>query len=154
MNNGPGLLLGRWLSDPLGSDRYIVISTRRFCGSRTPSAVGTRGFSLPYQLVSIAAAGTPSRTRAALTVSARRLESARLYFCVPTRSVYPAIATFDLPLLNAAAAASTTLRPSAVSDDLSNSKKTMNTCFCGATTAGGGGGGATTGGAGGGVILK
>src|SRR6185437_3840998 len=84
---GPGLLPGRWPLDPLGSEYHIEISTRRFCGSRTPSAVGTRGFSLPCQLSSIAEAGTPSRTSAALTVSARRFESARLYCCVPARSV-------------------------------------------------------------------
>jgi len=50
----------------------------------------------------------------------------------------------DLPRLNAAAAPSTTFLPSGVSDDLSNSKKTMNTCFDGATAAGGGAGGAAT----------
>src|SRR6185437_2030462 len=44
----------------------------------------------------------------------------------------------DLPDLNAAAAASTTLRPSAVSDDLSNSKNTVKVCRCGATAEGGG----------------
>jgi hypothetical protein len=55
--------------------RWIWISTRRFCGSRTPSAVGTSGLDSPRPIVVIEVAGTPSRTSSAFTASARRTES-------------------------------------------------------------------------------
>jgi hypothetical protein len=40
-----------------------VISTRRFCGSRTPSAVSTSGLLLPNASVDIAPSGTPLPAR-------------------------------------------------------------------------------------------
>src|SRR5881394_1121661 len=57
---------------------WMTISTRRFCGSRTPSAVGTSGWLSPRPTTAIAVAGTPSRTRASLTALARRSDSAML----------------------------------------------------------------------------
>ena len=57
---------------------WRTISTRRFCGSRTPSAVGTSGWLSPLPTTEIAVAGTPSRTRASLTALARRSDSAML----------------------------------------------------------------------------
>ena len=57
---------------------WITISTRRFCGSRTPSAVLTRRPASPRPITVIAVAGTPSRTSASLTVFARRSDSAML----------------------------------------------------------------------------
>ena len=57
---------------------WMTISTRRFCGSRTLSPVGTsRPFS-PMPMTVIACAGTPSRTSASLTALARRSDSAML----------------------------------------------------------------------------
>ena len=55
-----------------------TISTRRFCGSRTPSPVCTRRPCSPRPTTLIACAGTPSRTRASLTALARRSDSAML----------------------------------------------------------------------------
>jgi hypothetical protein len=52
-----------------------TISTRRFCGSRTPSAVGTRWSFLPRPLTTMLCRGTPNRTRALATLFARRSES-------------------------------------------------------------------------------
>src|SRR5258708_3443139 len=61
--------------------------TRRLRGSRTPSGVGTAGSDLPCQASATALLATPSLASSARTASARRLESAMLYFCVPARSV-------------------------------------------------------------------
>src|SRR6185312_11257489 len=48
----------------LNRDAYgITISTRRFCGSRTPSGVGTRGCSLPNHFTSSTFFGTPCFSR-------------------------------------------------------------------------------------------
>ncbi len=52
-----------------------TISTRRFCGSRTPSGVGTRGSFMPRPATSISLRGTPRCSRAAATAFARRSES-------------------------------------------------------------------------------
>src|SRR5579862_1791525 len=49
-----------------------TISARRFCGSRTPSAVGTSRPFLPAPIVVISPPGTPSVTRPSLTAAARR----------------------------------------------------------------------------------
>ena len=61
-----------------GSSYWMTISTRRFCGSRTPSPVGTSSWLSPLPMTVIAWAGTPSRTRASLTALARRSDSAML----------------------------------------------------------------------------
>jgi hypothetical protein len=60
-----------------GGRRYYgnMISTRRFCGSRTPGAVGTRGSFMPRPVTTISLRGTPRRSRAAATALARRSES-------------------------------------------------------------------------------
>jgi NRAMP (natural resistance-associated macrophage protein)-like metal ion transporter len=55
-----------------------TISTRRFCGSRTPSPVCTSRPCSPRPITEIACAGTPSRTRASFTALARRSDSAML----------------------------------------------------------------------------
>ena len=52
-----------------------TISTRRFCGSRTPSGVGTRRSFLPRPLTTMSLRGTPRRSSAAATALARRSES-------------------------------------------------------------------------------
>ena len=57
---------------------WTTISTRRFCGSRTLSPVGTSSWLSPLPMTVIACAGTPSRTRASLTALARRSDSAML----------------------------------------------------------------------------
>jgi hypothetical protein len=57
---------------------WTTISTRRFCGSRTLSPVGTSSWVSPLPMTVIACAGTPSRTRASLTALARRSDSAML----------------------------------------------------------------------------
>jgi DNA ligase (NAD+) len=62
----------------LGSSYWMTISTRRFCGSRTLSPVGTSSWLSPLPMTVIAWAGTPSRTRASLTALARRSDSAML----------------------------------------------------------------------------
>ena len=59
-------------------DYLTVISTRRFCGSRTPSAVGTRGCSSPRASVVIDARGMPAEARRLATASARRRDSSTL----------------------------------------------------------------------------
>ena len=61
-----------------GSSYWMTISTRRFCGSRTLSPVGTSSWLSPLPMTVIAWAGTPSRTRASLTALARRSDSAML----------------------------------------------------------------------------
>ena len=73
------VLPGRFCERTVRSSSYwTTISTRRFCGSRTPSAVGTsRPFS-PTPMTVMAVAGTPSRTSASLTALARRSDSAML----------------------------------------------------------------------------
>ena len=64
---------------PVGPSAYwMTISTRRFCGSRTPSAVWTSRPCSPRPITAIACAGTPSRTRASFTAFARRSDSAML----------------------------------------------------------------------------
>jgi hypothetical protein len=70
----------RWAAFPCDDVQsyWMTISTRRFCGSRTPSAVGTRRPCSPRPITAIACAGTPSRTRASLTALARRSDSAML----------------------------------------------------------------------------
>src|SRR5579862_2748635 len=58
-----------------GASAYCsTISARRFCGSRTPSAVGTRSPFLPTPTVVISLAETPSVTSWVLTAAARRSE--------------------------------------------------------------------------------
>jgi len=52
-----------------------TISTRRFCGSRTPGAVGTRGSFMPRPVMAMSLRGTPSFSSAAATALARRSES-------------------------------------------------------------------------------
>jgi len=51
------------------------ISTRRFCGSRTPAAVGTRGSFMPRPVTAISLRATPRAARAVATAFARRSES-------------------------------------------------------------------------------
>ena len=70
--------LGRLFAIWIVVTYWITISTRRFCGSRTPSAVCTRRPCSPRPITAIAVAGTPSRTSASLTVFARRSDSAML----------------------------------------------------------------------------
>ena len=69
---------GAALSLKPGIAYWMTISTRRFCGSRTPSAVWTRRPASPRPITVIACAGTPSRTRASFTALARRSDSAML----------------------------------------------------------------------------
>ena len=57
---------------------WMTISTRRFCGSRTPSPVCTSRPCSPRPTTLIACAGTPSRTKASFTALARRSDSAML----------------------------------------------------------------------------
>ena len=64
-----------------------TISTRRFCGSRTPLAVGTRLSFSPRPLTIIWFCGTPSAAIALATLLARRSESRWLYAGEPERSV-------------------------------------------------------------------
>ncbi len=52
------------------------IVARRFCASRTPSAVGTSRPVLPTPTASISPAGNPSATRPFLTEVARRPDRA------------------------------------------------------------------------------
>ena len=52
-----------------------TISTRRFCGSRTPSAVGTRGSFMPRPATTMSLRGMPNRSRATATALARRSDS-------------------------------------------------------------------------------
>ena len=61
-----------------GRSYCTTISTRRFCGSRTPSPVCTSRPCSPRPITLIAWAGTPSRTRASFTALARRSDSAML----------------------------------------------------------------------------
>ena len=71
----------RRLKPPFSSVRdlyWMTISTRRFCGSRTPSPVCTSRPCSPRPTTEIACAGTPSRTRASFTALARRSDSAML----------------------------------------------------------------------------
>jgi len=71
-------------------ERYgKTISTRRFCGSRTPSGVGTRGSFIPRPATIISLRGTPRPSRATATALARRSERRWLYPAEPERSVYP-----------------------------------------------------------------
>lgn len=58
--------------DPLG--HCMTISTRRFCGSRTPAPVGTSRWVWPNPRMVMAAGGTPSRTSSPATACARRTE--------------------------------------------------------------------------------
>jgi hypothetical protein len=51
-----------------------IISTRRFCGSRTPGPVGTSRSVCPKPRMEMALAGTPSRTSSPATACARRSE--------------------------------------------------------------------------------
>ena len=66
------------LSLPVRAPYWMTISTRRFCGSRTLSPVGTSSWVSPLPMTVIACAGTPSRTSASLTALARRSDSAML----------------------------------------------------------------------------
>ena len=52
----------------------MMISTRRFRGSRTPGPVGTSRCVSPKPWIAIALRGTPSRTSSAATFSARRTD--------------------------------------------------------------------------------
>ena len=52
-----------------------TISTRRFCGSRTPGGVGTRRSFMPRPATTMSLRGTPSRSSEAATALARRSES-------------------------------------------------------------------------------
>jgi hypothetical protein len=63
---------------PRLSSYCSTISTRRFCGSRTPSGVGTSRPPLPTPTTAMAVAGTPFCTSASLTALARRSDSAML----------------------------------------------------------------------------
>ena len=65
-------------------------STRRFCGSVTPSGVGMRGRVSPYQVTSIASAGTPILVSSAAAFFARRSDSYRLKSAAPDVSAWPA----------------------------------------------------------------
>ena len=56
-----------------------MISTRRFCGSRTPGPVGTSRCVSPKPWIVMALAGTPSLTSSACTALARRTDSPWLY---------------------------------------------------------------------------
>ena len=65
----------------------MMISTRRFCGSRTFGPVGTSRCVSPKPWMEIAFFGTPSRTSYAATASARRIDRPMLYFAEPEVSV-------------------------------------------------------------------
>jgi hypothetical protein len=69
------LRLRRYTEGPVSPK---TISTRRFCGSRTPSAVAMRGWRSPNHCTSSAPSGTPRPTRARATFCARCAESASL----------------------------------------------------------------------------
>src|SRR5215475_6066230 len=117
----------------------MTISTRRFCGSRTPSAVGTKRPFSPMPITVMACAGTPLRTKASLTALARRSDSAILYASGPDVSVWPVAVMRALPLaLKASDACLMELSAWADRFDRSQSKNTLND---GGATAGGGGGG-------------
>ena len=58
----------------------MMISTRRFCGSRTPGPVGTSRCVSPKPWMVIALSGTPSLTNSASTALARRIDRPWLYF--------------------------------------------------------------------------
>ena len=86
---GVGLIAwGGWTSGRggVGRDRpahalppqFMTISTRRFCGSRTPSAVGTSGSDSPTPRSTIRLSATPSVTSSRRTASPRRTDSAWL----------------------------------------------------------------------------
>src|SRR3546814_7748177 len=67
-----------------------VISTLRFCNSRTPSAVGTAGLDSPNASLVTRASGTPRSVMYARTEALRRSDRPMLYLGVPERSVWPA----------------------------------------------------------------
>jgi hypothetical protein len=56
------------------NDQRMMISTRRFCASRTPAPVGTSRLVSPSPWALMALCGTPSRTSSAATARARRSE--------------------------------------------------------------------------------
>ena len=58
--------------------RLDATSTRRFCASRTPSAVGTRGRVSPNHSIFMMSCGTPSATSSAAASRARRSDRRRL----------------------------------------------------------------------------
>ena len=79
-------ILCRKLTTLSGRDRWVsvlrqrmTISTRRFCGSRTPGPVGTSSCVSPKPWMPMAACGTPSLTSSACTALARRTERPWLY---------------------------------------------------------------------------
>src|SRR4029453_8800943 len=121
----------------------MTLSTRRFCGSRTPSPVCTSRPCSPRPITVIACAGTPSRTRASLTAFARRSDSAMLYDSGPDVSVWPVDVMRALPFdLKAAAACLIVFRACWLRFERSQSKNTMNDGGAPAGGGGGGGGGA------------
>lgn len=61
----------------------MMISTRRFCGSRTPGPVGTSRCVSPKPWITIALFATPSLTNSAATAWARRTDRPWLYFGLP-----------------------------------------------------------------------
>src|SRR3954453_22327946 len=74
-----------------------VTSTRRFCGSRTPSAVSTSGRLSPNASVVMTPSGMPRPARYERTFAARRCDRPTLYWSEPERSAWPAIITWAWP---------------------------------------------------------
>src|SRR5580700_10106915 len=74
-------------SGQVATDQRMMISTRRFCGSRTPGPVGTSRWVSPKPWMAIAPFGTPSLTSSAATAWARRIDRPWLYCGVPEVSV-------------------------------------------------------------------
>ena len=63
-----GVPAGTPISWSCNSESYLMmISTRRFCGSRTPAPVGTSGWVSPKPWIEMALFGTPSLTSSAAT---------------------------------------------------------------------------------------
>jgi hypothetical protein len=60
--------------ETFSNDQWMMISTRLFCGSRTPAPVGTNKLVSPSPWTLIAFCGTPLRTSSAATARARRSE--------------------------------------------------------------------------------
>ena len=60
-----------------------MISTRRFCGSRVLSGVGTSRLVSPKPRATISLRGTPRRTSSAATLFARRTDRPWLYWAEP-----------------------------------------------------------------------
>ena len=69
----------RWRPLASGLRQRMTISTRRFCGSRTPGPVGTSKCVSPKPWMVMAFFGTPSLTSSACTAWARRTDRPWLY---------------------------------------------------------------------------